>query len=130
MKKRPPGVTKWATTCAQRADVGHPAEDAARRVDDVEVARRGRPAGRNRFDSDEARPSGEADLGGGRVARSTAAWLKSAPVTLRPEPCPRQRVDPEVALEVEQLEPGDVADLLDARSRGAGSPPRLKPSRS
>src|SRR6185369_967641 len=75
-------------------DVGDTAEHAARGVDEVEVVR-------------------EADLGGGPRREIDCGLAEVGAGDARPEARPRQRVNPEVALEVEQLQPADVADLLE-----------------
>ena len=63
-------------------DVGHPAEDTARRVDEVEVALEDvRQLGQ--VGSDERRV-GDADLARRPGREVDAAWLKSAPVTRAP----------------------------------------------
>ena len=48
----------------------------------------------------------------GSRAAAIASPEKSAPVTVAPEPRPRQRVHAEVALQVQQRLPGDVAYLV------------------
>ena len=111
MKKVPPGATKWATTRAQ-PDVGQPAEHAARRVDDVELALE-RVDGRSyRLDSTKRASGKPSSIGQGprqldRGRRDVRAGHPGA------QPGPGQRVDPEVALQVEERLAGDVADHLD-----------------
>ena len=92
-------------------DVGHPAEHAARGVDEVEVAREG-VRQRRTGPTGRSVAVGEADLGGGPGREVDRGLAEVGAGDARPEPRPRERVDPEVALEVEDVEARDVADLL------------------
>src|SRR5689334_236652 len=107
------------------ADVGQPAEHATRRVHDVElVAEPDRELVDVRFDEPRV---GEADVGGelsgdtDRCGREVDTGDRGA------EPRPGQRVQPEMALQVEQALPGDVAkglDLIRADPEPAFAEPR------
>ena len=108
------------------ADVGQPAQHAPRRVDDVEVAvevgragRRGssRRTGRRGSRGPSASRRGQLDRGRREVGARDP----------RPEARPREGVDPEVALQVEQRLAGDVADHLDLVRPRAGRRPRGSP---
>ena len=111
MKKMPPGARKCATTRGPRADIRQPAKDAARGVDDVEgPVEVGRQVVQVRLDEPrlreaQVRRQRRRQLDGRR--RQVRAGDASA------ESRERQRVDPEVALQVEEGLAGDVADELE-----------------
>ena len=93
------------------ADVGQPAEHATRGVDDVErpVEDVGQVV---QVGAHEARVR-EAELVGERPRQLDGGRREVRAGDARPEPRPRQRVDPEMALQVEQRPTRDIADELD-----------------
>ena len=100
-----------------RPDVGQPAEDAARRVDDVEVAlERRRQVVQVRFDEACLR---EAELDRQRARQLDRRRRDVGAGHPRAQTCPRQRVDPEMALQVEERLAR--SRRRPARSRTAGS---------
>ena len=110
--ERPTRLDERAGGRRPPVDVGQPAQRPDPRVDDVVGAPR---QGRDRVVHVGADELGVDALGVGERARaaSTADSEKSSPVTARAAPRPRQGVEAEVALEVQQLASGDVTDLLD-----------------
>ena len=72
----------------------------------------------------------EAELGRERARQVDRRRLKSAPVTRAPSRAHDSVSIPKWHWRWSRSSAGDVADLVRSRSRGAGSPPRLKPSRS
>ena len=92
------------------ADVGQPAEDAARRVDDVElVPETDRQLVHVRLDEARVEPEVRRQL-----ARERDRGRREVDAgDLRAEPRPRQRVEPEMALQVEQRLAGHVAEGRD-----------------
>ena len=99
-------------------------QHAARGVDDVELAveRVGQVV---RFD--RTNRASEAEVVGQRPGQVDRGGREVRAGDPGPEPRPRQRVDPEMALEVEQRPSGDIADHLDL-VRARRTPPALNAS--
>ena len=110
-------------------DVGQPVERAEAGVDDVEAPSPSAAAASCTSDGHELRierpPRPRVRAGLDRRAE------KSSPVTSAPTTGPGQRVEAEVALEVDQRAPGHVADLLELERAqrvraGHEAPPRRR----